>query len=124
METNDKERERGGFFDIVAGELANYIIRKIHVDRDGSGQIDGYIRFRGDRVIFTVFYWISLDFELSATSWGFEVTFQGVYQEFEEETEQFLVDVVNDYIPLKGIGGFDKSCLKEDTSDIHIIYSI
>lgn len=32
MRTNDKERERGGFFDIVAGELTNCIIRKIHDD--------------------------------------------------------------------------------------------
>lgn len=114
MNINDKERERGGFFDIVAGELANCIIRKIHNDRDGSGQIDGYIRFRGDRVMFSVFYWISLDFELFTTSWGFEVTFQGEYEKYEDEAEQFLVDVVNDRIPLKGIDGFDKTCLKEE----------
>ena len=124
MKTNDKERERGGFFDIVAGELANCIIRKIHDDGDGSGQIDGYIRFRGDRVMFSVTYCIHIDFKLPATSWEFETAFQGVYREFEEETSQFLIDVVNDCIPLKGIDGFDETCLKEDTSDVHITYSI
>lgn len=73
--------------------------------------------------MFTVTYWISLDFKLPSTAWQFEVTFQGEYEKFEEETDQFLVDVVNDYIPLNGIDDFDESLLKDTAQGVHITYS-
>ena len=122
MSTNDKERDRGGFFDIVAGELTNCIIRKIYAEGNGDGQIEGYVNYNGDKVIFTVSYWISISLAQREALWQFETTFQGEYEEFEEDTDQFMIDVVNEYIPLNNLKDFDEACISGDAPDVHITH--